>query len=56
MKNEIGIKSETLMKKNFEIEKLRESAKNKSRFSKEAKDLKREEKEFQKVNKYNNGN
>jgi len=48
MKNEIGIKSQTLMKKNFEIEKLRETAKNKSRFSKEAKELKREEKEFQK--------
>lgn len=37
------------MDKSIEIEKLREEAKNKSRFSKEVKELKSKEKEFEKV-------
>jgi len=48
LKSEIGLRSETLMAKSVEIEKLREEAKNKSRFSKEVKELKNQEKEFEK--------
>ncbi len=38
------------MAKSEKIEKLREEVKNKSRFSKEVKDLKAKEKDFEKVN------
>ncbi|ORX84225.1 hypothetical protein BCR32DRAFT_326025 [Anaeromyces robustus] len=48
LKNEIGLRAASLMEKSKEIDKLREDSKNKSRFSKEVKELKRKEKEFQK--------
>jgi len=48
LKSEIGLRSVTLMDKSMEIENLREKAKNKSRFSKEVKELKSKEKEFEK--------
>jgi len=59
LKDEIGLRAKALMDKSLEIEKLRNEAKDKSRFSREVKELKNKENEFQKSvllleNDYNN--
>jgi len=59
LKEEIGLRAKSLIDESVNIEKLRETAINKSRFSKEVKELKNKEKEFQKnvlllENDYNN--